>query len=62
MSSTPSATDTDPLGLDRIQDKNKLALDLFEVRLMIDPEIAALACKSATEKELRQLKRLCDET
>ena len=57
-----SSTDGDPLGLCRIQDKYKLALDLFEVRLMIEPEIAALACRSATEKELRQLKKLCDQT
>ena len=52
----------DPLGLNRIQDKYKAALDLFEVRLMIEPEIAALACKNASEKELKRLKVLCDET
>ena len=52
----------DPLGLGRIEDKCKMALDLFEVRLMIEPEIAALACKNASEKELDRLKRLCNET
>ncbi len=52
----------DPLGLGRIEDKYKMALDLFEVRLMIEPEIAALACKNASEKELDRLKRLCNET
>lgn len=52
----------DPLGLGRIEDKYKLALDLFEVRLMIEPEIAALAAKNASEKELDKLVRLCDET
>lgn len=52
----------DPLGLGRIEDIYKMALDLFEVRLMIEPEIAALACKNASEKELDRLKRLCNET
>ncbi len=52
----------DPLGLGKMEDKYKMALDLFEVRLMIEPEIAALACKNASEEELQKLKRLCDET
>lgn len=52
----------DPLGLSRIGDKYKMALDLFEVRLMIEPEIAALACRNASDRELEKLKRLCDET
>lgn len=52
----------DPLGLGKMEDKYKMALDLFEVRLMIEPEIAALACKNASEEELRKLKKLCDET
>ena len=36
--------DEDPLGFGKMEDKYKMALDLFEVRLMIEPEIAALAC------------------
>lgn len=52
----------DPLGFGKIEDKYKMALDLFEVRLMIEPQIAALACKNASEGELKKLKRLCDET
>ena len=59
--STRSMED-DPLGLSRLQDKYKLALELFEVRLMIEPDIAALAAEFATEEELRQLLQLCDET
>lgn len=54
--------DEDPLGLGKIEDKYKLALELFDVRLMIEPEIAALACKNATEEELERLQRLCKET
>lgn len=52
----------DPLGLSKIEDKYKLALELFDVRLMIEPEIAALACKNASEEDLKDLERLCQET
>ena len=54
--------DDDPLGLSKLQDKYKLALELFDVRLMLEPEIAALAAEYATEEELKQLEQLCDET
>ena len=54
--------DDDPLGLSKLQDKYKLALELFDVRLMLEPEIAALAAEYATEDELKQLEQLCDET
>lgn len=52
----------DPLGLGKIEDKYRLALELFELRLMIEPEIAAMACRNATEKDLKRLKMLCEET
>ncbi|MCI6042420.1 FadR family transcriptional regulator [bacterium] len=51
----------DPLGLSRFEDKFKLALELFDVRLMLEPEIASLACDYATEEEKEQLQQLCDE-
>lgn len=54
--------DADPLGLSGLQDKYKLALELFDVRLMLEPEIASRAAEYATEDELSQLKQLCDET
>lgn len=54
--------DDDPLGLSKLQDKYKLALELFDVRLMLEPEIAALAAEYATEEELKQLEQLCNET
>lgn len=57
-----SPLDEDPLGLGKIEDKYHLALDLFDVRLMIEPEIASLACRNATEEDLVRLKKLCDET
>lgn len=56
-----SSLEEDPLGLSRFSDKYKLALELFDVRLMIEPEIAVLACENATEEELDQLQKLCAE-
>lgn len=56
-----STPEEDPLGLSKFEDKYKLALELFDVRLMLEPEIAALACKYATEEEREQVKLLCDE-
>ena len=51
----------DPLGLSKFEDKFKLALELFDVRIMLEPEIASLACDYATEEEKKQLQQLCDE-
>lgn len=53
----------DPLGLTaKLHDKFKLALDLFDVRLILEPEIAAKAAVYATEEDIETLKRLCRET
>lgn len=52
----------DPLGFSQIEDKYTLALELFDVRLMIEPETAALASRKATKAELEELTRLCRET
>lgn len=51
----------DPLGLGRYDDKYQLALELFDVRLMIEPEIAAYAAMNATEGDVAELHRLCNE-
>ena len=40
----------------------KLALDLFDVRLILEPEIAAKAAVYATDEDIATLKRLCKET
>lgn len=56
-----TSQELDPLGLSKLQDKYKLALELCEVRLMLEPEIAAHAAEYAEEEELKQLKQLCDE-
>lgn len=59
--STSSLTN-DPLGLEKFTDKYQLALELFEVRLMLEPEIAALASEYASAEEKEELKKLCRET
>lgn len=57
-----SLPEEDPLGLSKLEDKYKLALELFEVRLMLEPEIASHAAEHAEPEDLEQLVRLCDET
>lgn len=51
----------DPLGLTFFKDKHKLALDLIEIRFMIEPRIAALAATHATDEDIEQMAKLCDE-
>ena len=43
---------TNPLGLDTIEDKLQLALDLTDVRLMLEPTIAELAAITRREDEI----------
>ncbi len=57
-----STMEEDPLGLAKLHDKYKLALELFDVRLILEPEIAAKAAEYVTTENSTQLKRLCDET
>ena len=57
-----STLEEDPLGLANVLDNQyELALQLFEVRLMFEPEIAALASVKATREEKTELLRLCNE-
>lgn len=56
-----STIEEDPLGLANLADTYDLALDLFEVRLMLEPEIAAQASINATQEEKQELRRLCGE-
>ena len=56
-----SYMENDVLGFGRIRDKYQLALDLFEVRLMIEPEVVTWACKRATEEQIDKAEQLCDE-
>lgn len=49
----------DPLGFDLIRDKERLARDLMEFRLMIEPRMAAMAAQNATLEEMAELEYLC---
>lgn len=51
----------DPLGLSQFEDKYRLAMELFDVRILLEPEVAAVACKNATEEDKNHIKKLCDE-
>lgn len=51
----------DPLKLHGVDDKLSLAMDLVDVRLLLEPEIAALAAINATEKDIEILEALCSE-
>lgn len=56
-----STAEEDPLRLGRYSDKLQLALELFDVRLMIEPEIAAHAARNATDEDISELVKLCGE-
>lgn len=58
-STTP--VDQDPLGLRGVKDKMKLAWDLVNVRMILEPEIAEMAALNATDEDIRRLEELCDE-
>lgn len=50
----------DPLGFNFVRDKRKLIHDLLEMRLMVEPSIAALAAERATPEEHRALREQAD--
>ncbi|MGC6768468.1 FadR/GntR family transcriptional regulator [Enterococcus sp. LJL128] len=43
---------TDPLGFSLIKDSLKLTKDLFEIRYLLEPRVAALAAEHASEEEI----------
>lgn len=49
----------DPLGLTFIENKKKLALDLFELRMMVEPQIAAMAAERVTEEDIGRIEKAC---
>lgn len=57
VSTTPS--DMDPLGLGAVEDKKALALDLVNVRLILEPGIAEMAALNATAADVEKLQSLC---
>lgn len=52
--------ESNPLGLNLSEDRYKLALDLFDVRLMLEPEIAVLAARFASKEEMEELMACCE--
>lgn len=52
---------SNPLRLDTIEDRIQLALDLTDVRLMLEPGITELAAKNRTEEEAVQLAKYCGD-
>ena len=50
----------DPLGFAFQQDKDKLAVDLCELRLILEPQIASLAAERADAAELAAIGAACD--
>ena len=51
----------DPLGLSFVKDRHKLALDLMDVRIMIEPQIAMLAAQNAEPEDIKKLETLLNE-
>ncbi len=51
----------DPLGLTFIGDEHKIALELLDVRLMLEPEICAMVAVRATEEEISHLQEMAGE-
>ena len=53
----------DPLGLTFMMEEGEevLALDLQDIRLMLEPEICAMVARSATPEQIEQLQKYCDE-
>ena len=53
-------TNLDPLNLRNVEDKVTLAMNLVDLRLILEPGIAELAAYNATDEEIEHLKDLCD--
>lgn len=51
----------DPLGFSMVNDHVKLTKDLLQVRLMLEPQIAALAAQSAKKEDLLELEEILKE-
>ena len=51
----------DPLGFSMVNDHVKLTKDLLQVRIMLEPQIAALAAQCAKEPEIKELEEILEE-
>ena len=59
IANSPGVSD-DPLGLDFQYDKQKMIRDLLEIRLILEPTVAALCAKRATDQDLTEIQRLTE--
>ena len=51
----------DPLGFSMMEDRRRLTEDLIQVRLMLEPQLAALAAQNAAEEDLQKLEQIKEE-
>lgn len=49
----------DPFGFSFTDNQNKLVKDLMEIRIMIEPQIAALAAQNSSHEDIVHLEKLC---
>ncbi len=54
----PSGVVDDPLGFAFVEDKRRLAIDILELRLILEPEIASLAAERASEGDVETIRLL----
>ncbi|CAK7016845.1 MAG: HTH-type transcriptional regulator LutR [Desulfovibrio sp.] len=47
----------DPFGVSYLEDKKKLAVHWFEMRLILEPSIVRLACERGTDAEIEEIAR-----
>ncbi len=52
----------DPFGFSLVEDRVKLTRDLIQIRLLLEPAIAALAAQNASEEEMEKLEAILLET
>lgn len=52
----------DPWGLEFFHDKYNVAMQLLELRKIIEPEFVVLACQRATQEEIASITMHCQET
>lgn len=50
----------DPLGFSFIKDTYKLTQDLFEIRLLLEPRVAAKAAQNATDEQCEELEKVIE--
>lgn len=58
---TRTGVPDDPLGFAFVTDKAKLSFDLIEIRMILEPNIAALAARRASDDDCRQLREIMAE-